>query len=368
MQTGRRKYPNLRVILTSITIILFSVYTLNNSIERLSIINNNKNIFSIISIFISLFTILGLLLRNKNIIKLLSKENFNKVIYIINCIFLYVFVLEFVIMPFIQGFITASGLTKIPDKNDFIGSVAFIIINDGHLFIKGLLITLQLSLLGTIIGFFIALVFVIIRTLPISKKDTELLAFIKNMGIKFVKSYVNIFRGTPMMVQAIIIYYLLPILISKWFNISTDSVEKVMTITISGIIIVSLNTAAYLTEVLRGGVESISKGQLEAARSLGFTYWKSLIYIIIPQAIKNSLPSIINEFIINIKDTSVLNVIGVAELFFRAQDIKHKYFRSYEQFIIAGLIYLIVTLSVSKLLVYIEKSLSLKETPLPSAN
>lgn len=170
------------------------------------------------------------------------------------------------------------------------------------------------------------------------------------------------------MVQAVIIYYLLPMFIASSFNVPQTAVDKIFTITVSGIIIVSLNTTAYLVEVLRGGIEAIDKGQMEAARSLGFTYWGSMFNIILPQAVKNVLPSIINEFIINIKDTSVLNVIAVAELFFVAQDVKMKYYRTYEPFVIAAFIYLFLTLGTSKMLVYVEKKLSLSETPLPSSN
>jgi putative lysine transport system permease protein len=171
-----------------------------------------------------------------------------------------------------------------------------------------------------------------------------------------------------MIVQAVILYYLLPSLLSKYLNVSIDEISKILTITVSGIIIVSLNTTAYLTEVLRGGIEAVDDGQLEAARSLGMPYSKAMVYVVLPQAIKNSLPAICNEFIINIKDTSVLNVIGVAELFFVANEAQFKYYRTYEPFIIVALIYLFLTLTTSKILGLIEKKLNLSAQPLPSSN
>ena len=97
-------------------------------------------------------------------------------------------------------------------------------------------------------------------------------------------------------------------------------------------------------------------------------YWQSMFHIILPQGIKNSLPAIGNEFVINIKDTSVLNVIGVAELFFVAQDAKSRYYRTYEPFIIVAIVYLFLTLTISKILAYIEEFMNLEAKPLPSSN
>ena len=169
------------------------------------------------------------------------------------------------------------------------------------------------------------------------------------------------------MVQAIIIYYFLPGILANIFNIEHAVLNQIFSIGVAGFITVSLNTTAYLTEVLRGGIESLNTGQLEAARSLGMTKTQAYIYVILPQAIKNSLPSIGNEFIINIKDTSVLSVISVMDLFFVIDSINGKN-ASQDGIFIAAIIYLVLTLGISKLLQLIEKRMQLVEKPLPSCN
>ncbi len=170
-----------------------------------------------------------------------------------------------------------------------------------------------------------------------------------------------------MMVQAMIIFYIMPVLISTMFNIDIDVVNNILSIELAAFITVTLNTTAYLTEVLRGGIESLNKGQMEAARSLGMSRTKAMLFVVLPQAIKNSLPSICNEFIINIKDTSVLNVIQVMDLFYIIGYINGKTF-SNDGIYVAAIIYLCLTLGISKLLGKIEKKMNLVNKPLPSSN
>lgn len=350
-------------------VIFFSVKVMKSNLSLRTLITNNSIIaFGLFPLIIS---ILGIISLSFILIKHLNSPYiiiFKKAIWILLLIFSAIYLFDFIIFPFIDSFIVASSLNKIPDKSEFLNSIAYIIIHHYDDFIKGVLATLKLSLIGTVIGLILGLIFVVLRTLKINKKDNEFIAFMKWLGINFTKLYVNVFRGTPMMVQAVIIYYLFPILIARQLGISQESVDLFFTLTVSGIIIVSLNTTAYLTEVLRGGIESIDQGQLEAGRSLGLGYWQTMFHIILPQAIKNVLPAIGNEFIINIKDTSVLNVIGVAELFFVAQDAKYQYFRTYEPFIIVALIYLFLTLTTSKILAYWEKKMNIPSIPLPSSN
>lgn len=368
MLKTKSRFTHIRLFLITSLVIFFGVKTMFINVDRISIVQNARVIFAIIPLLIGFVSIVILAIK---VFKLKEVKNIDKHInylYLVNSIIAIIFIVEYLGLPIIESFINSSTLSKIPTKDNFLDSITYILINHGSQFVRGILMTLLLSLSGTVIGLVLAFFFVIIRTIKINKKDSEVVAFIKTIGIKFVKLYVNIFRGTPMMVQAVIIYYLLPVFIANLFGIPQEAVDKIFTITVSGIIIVSLNTTAYLVEVLRGGIEAIDKGQMEAARSLGFTYWGAMFNIILPQAIKNVLPSIINEFIINIKDTSVLNVIAVAELFFVTQDIKMKYFRTYEPFLISALIYLVLTLGTSKLLVFVEKKLSLSETPLPSSN
>lgn len=125
----------------------------------------------------------------------------------------------------------------------------------------------------------------------------------------------------------------------------------------AGIFIVSINTGAYMAEIVRGGIISIDKGQFEAAHAIGMTHAQTMACIVLPQAIRNILPATSNEFIINIKDTSVLMVIGVTELFFQSKAAAGNNFRYFEVFLVTCVIYLIMTFTITRLLRYFEKKL-----------
>lgn len=277
-------------------------------------------------------------------------------------------VVEYVALPVVAAYLEVRDLPRIPGQERFLASMVYIVVRYWPDFLRGLAVTLRLSLIGTLAGLLLAIVFVFFRTLPVNERDGEITAFSKRTGATLVKTYVNVFRGTPMMVQAVIIYYLFPIALAALFRVSQAAIDRVFTLMTAGLVVVTLNTAAYLTEVLRGGIESVDKGQLEAARSLGMSYWQAMRHVIFLQGIKNALPAICNEFLINIKDTSVLNVIGVAELFFVAQDAKYQYYRTYEPFLIAAVIYLVVTFSTSRLIMALEKRMNLTVRELPSSN
>lgn len=219
---------------------------------------------------------------------------------------------------------------------------------------NGIIKTFYLAFFGTIFGLIFACFLGVIRTIKVNKKDPLLIKCIKRCSNWIIKVYVTLFRGTPMLVQSLIIYYIL----SDLFAISSFD---------AALITVTINTCAYLTEVIRSAIESIDKGQSEAARSLGFSYTKTLLLIVFPQALKNAMSSIGNEFIINIKDTSVLNVIGCAEMYLVLKSVAGKGF--YLETMIAGaLIYLILTYSMTKLLNFIEKKLDVPVVDLPSCN
>lgn len=223
-------------------------------------------------------------------------------------------------------------------------------------FLDGLKVTLLLAIVGTSIGLLIALLFSAIRVININKNDKLLIKVIKYIGLLFVKTYVTIFRGTPMIVQAVIFYYSFYQAGIKWSAFA------------AGLFTISLNTAAYLTEVLRGGITSVDKGQTEAARSIGLSSVKTFIYIVFPQAIKNSFASIGNELIVNIKDSAVLSVITVIDIFSVADSAAGKYFLFIEAMIVAAIIYLILTYSVTKLLQVIEKRLGVETKEIVSSN
>ena len=223
------------------------------------------------------------------------------------------------------------------------------------LFYQGIKLTLGISLIGTIIGLLIACVFGTIRATPINKSDKLITKILKRIANTIINIYVTIFRGTPMMVQAMIIYYGLVGLV-HWSPSQ------------AAIFIVSINTGAYLTEVVKNGILSVDSGQLEAARSLGFSYFKSLYYVIFPQAIKNSMAAIGNEFVINIKDTSVLNVIGCAEMYYVLKISSAENYRFMEQMIVGAIVYLFLTYTITKLLGLIEKKLDAPVQEIKSSN
>ena len=211
-------------------------------------------------------------------------------------------------------------------------------------FLLGAGVTLLISITGTILGSFIGLLIGSVRTIPMPDKGA------KRICLKVVNAlltaYVEFFRGTPMIVQAMVIYYGS----AQGLGINMNPLG-------AALLIVSINTGAYTAEIVRGGIISIDKGQFEAAHAIGMNHMKTMIHVVLPQVIRNILPAIGNEFVINIKDTSVLNVISVSELYFTTKSIAGNNFRYFEAFAVACVIYLIMTLTVTRILRFIEKKL-----------
>ena len=212
-------------------------------------------------------------------------------------------------------------------------------------FLNGALVTILLSFTGTILGLCIGLIFGVIRTAPLSKKG--FIAAIQKVIRFIIAAYVEIFRGTPMIVQSMVIYW----------GYAFANGGKTLDLTVAGILIVSINTGAYLTEIVRGGIDSIDKGQYEGAVSIGMSHSQTMMYVVMPQVMRNILPGVSNEFINNIKDTSVLNVIGVAELYFATGKIIRINFEIFETYLITCIIYLIITFTVTRILRYFERKL-----------
>jgi len=210
--------------------------------------------------------------------------------------------------------------------------------------LNGIGMTLLLASVGTIVGFFIGLAVGIVRTIPTPTTTG------KRWLLKFVNwllsVYIEVFRGTPMMVQAAVIYYG----IAQFWHLNIDR-------TVAALIIVSINTGAYLAEIIRGGIISTPEGQFEAASALGMTHNQRMWHIILPQAIKNCLPSITNEFIVNIKDTSVLSIISVSELFFVGSTIASQTFKFFPTYLTISAIYLALTFTITRIFNLIEKHL-----------
>ena len=199
--------------------------------------------------------------------------------------------------------------------------------------LKGIGMTLLISLVGTLIGLVIGLLTGVVRTTPFSKnKFFRMLHKILN-GI--IACYIEIFRGTPMMVQAMVIYW----------GYAFMNGGQTLPLIPAGIFIVSIN-----------------KGQFEGAYSVGMTHPQAMLHVVIPQVMRNILPSISNEFVINIKDTSVLNVIGVAELYHVAGTIKAMSFQTFQTYLVVCVIYFILTFSVTRLLRLVEKKLQVTDS------
>ncbi|QVK16763.1 amino acid ABC transporter permease [Mycoplasmatota bacterium] len=245
-------------------------------------------------------------------------------------------------------FLTSTEI--IPDS--FIGGLLYILRNYFPMYLDGMKYTLLIALTSTILGLIIAVFIVPIKIQQITGRDTLIQKILKKTGVILATIYVEVLRGTPMIVQSVIIFYGLA---GLGYNLN---------IIICGILIVSINTSAYIIEVLRGSISSIDKGQLEAARSLGMTRSKAMIHIIIPQAIKNSIPAIGNEFVVNIKDTAVLMVISVTELYFITTKVNSIYYRQLEGFVISAGLYLLMTFTTTRILYLVSGYISGSKTKL----
>lgn len=234
----------------------------------------------------------------------------------------------------VMSFIDLVQVSIVSDSNpsDFLSSLVYMTYKSGDFFIRGIEITIALATFGTVIAFFLALLFVFLRIQTFDRVDNDLTRFFKSIGRGFATVYSTVVRGTPMMVQGLLIYY------------------------------------AGFT-VLRGGIESIDPGQAEAARSLGLSQWQAMRKVVFPQGIKNAIPALTNELIINIKDSSVLSVIGVFDLMYATTTVAGVYYRQMEVYCVALVVYLILTLVASRLLEAFGKKLG-AEAPatLPSSN
>ncbi len=253
------------------------------------------------------------------------------------------------------------------NPQDFLGSMIYMMWNGRTMFLTGIWTTVRIALVGTAIAFVLALLMVLLRIQKGARQDSDTERFMKGVGRFFAKIYITVIRGTPMMVQSLIIYYA-GFGILKNTGMSVTEINGVWSCFISGLITVSLNSTAYLAEVLRGGIDAIDAGQNEAARSLGMTNWQAMIKVVFPQAVKNSIPAIGNEFIINIKDSSVLSVIGCYDLMFATTSVVGIYYKALPVYCIAALVYLILTCLSSLIMRAIAKKLDTAAVSLPSSN
>ncbi|WP_024983660.1 amino acid ABC transporter permease [Brevibacillus borstelensis] len=219
-----------------------------------------------------------------------------------------------------------------------------IISENWPMFLRGAGMTLFIALLGTILGAIIGLLIGLIRTIPVPERGAKR-AILKAVNA-ILSTYIEFFRGTPMIVQAMVIYYGSALA----FGVDMDRI-------LAAVFVVSINTGAYMAEIVRGGIISIDKGQFEAAHAIGMNHVQTMMNVVLPQVIRNILPATGNQFVINIKDTSVLNVISVTELYFTTKSIAGNNFRYFESFFVACVMYFIMTLIVTKILRYFERKL-----------
>lgn len=217
----------------------------------------------------------------------------------------------------------------------------------GTSYLKGAGTTLVIALVSTAIGCLIGFIVGIIQTIPEDKQRDSLLKKIVLKIVKIIlKIYVEVFRGTPMIVQAVFIYYGA----AQIFNIQMGMWQ-------SAFLIVSINTGAYMAESVRGGIISVDPGQTEGAKAIGMTHVQAMTNVILPQAFRNILPQIGNNLIINIKDTSVLSIISIVDLFFVHKSVAGALYTYFESAVIVMCMYLIMTLAASKLLRLWEKKM-----------
>ncbi|GFH41509.1 glutamine ABC transporter substrate-binding protein [Lactococcus hodotermopsidis] len=237
------------------------------------------------------------------------------------------------------------ALQEQPDeKVGFWGQVTNILKDNGSDFVQAAGMTLFISILGTFIGTFIGLLIGVFRTTK--KSANRVAAIIQTIVGWIINVYVEVFRGTPMIVQAMVIYYGS----AQFLGISMDK-------TLAALIIVSINTGAYMSEIVRGGIFAVDKGQFEAASALGMNHSQTMVKIVLPQVIRNILPATGNEFVINIKDTSVLNVISITELFFQGNTVAQQNYQYFQTFTIIATIYFILTFTITRILRFVEKKL-----------
>ena len=219
----------------------------------------------------------------------------------------------------------------------------------GGSYVTGIRNTLALALVATVIGCLIGFVCGVLNTIPCAKNDPPVKRFFLGLIRVIVRVYVEVFRGTPMVLQAVFMYYGLP-----YF---TDNAVKFTNIWVAAVLVVSVNTGAYMAESGRGGIISIDPGQTEGAKAIGMNHVQTMTSVILPQALRNIMPQIGNNFIINVKDTSVMFIIGFPDFFAAhraAVGASYLYFPS-ATVEMAG--YLTMTLIASFLLRWVEKKL-----------
>ena len=226
---------------------------------------------------------------------------------------------------------------------DYWARVVYLVTHYSASFLRGAGSTLLIALVGTFVGCLIGFAVGIVQTIPVSKQDNIVKRALLFLVKLILNIYVEVFRGTPMIVQAMFIYFgamqYLGITMGMWF---------------AAFFIVSINTGAYMAETVRGGILSIDPGQTEGAKAIGMTHFQTMMYVIFPQTLRNIIPQIGNNLIINIKDSCVLSVIGVAELLYKTKSAAGALYMNFETYTITMIVYFIMTFTCSRILRWLE--------------
>ncbi len=213
----------------------------------------------------------------------------------------------------------------------------------GNMLLTAMGRTLLLAFLGLVFACILGMIF-------------GLLSVLKNKACNIIANiFVFVIRGVPMIVLAFFIYFGIPYLINTILGVGGGFTLSALQ---AGTICLALNCGAYMAEIIRAGIQSVDIGQMEAGRSLGLPYWKTMRKIILPQAIRTMIPSIINQFIITVKDTSILSVIGFPELVLAAKQVQANTFKAFETWAIVGIMYLIVITILSYLAKLVERRMN----------
>ena len=218
----------------------------------------------------------------------------------------------------------------------------------GTVYLNGIANTLILATVSTLIGCVIGFFCGILQTIPCGPNENIIKRVLLKIVRIVIRAYVEVFRGTPMILQAVFIFYGLP----YFFGVSFKDIWTV------SIIVVSVNTGAYMAESVRGGIMSIDPGQFEGAKAIGMNHWQTMLYVILPQTLRNIMPQIGNNYIINVKDTSVMFIIGFSDFFAVHKMVSGAVFKYFPSAFMEMIGYLCLTLLASFLLRKLEKKLA----------
>jgi putative lysine transport system permease protein len=242
--------------------------------------------------------------------------------------------------------------------------ISYLLSHYWKFFLYGTLSTIVLSIIGTVGGLFLGIFLAFGERIDIKKEWPFFKKAWRHLVRGLCRFYSLLVRGTPMMVQAMIFKYGSQALGVNWNSIA-PGVETFDGWFYAGLIVITFNTAAYMGEIVKSGLNGIDRGQMEGAASLGLSPFQTLFLVSLPQAIRNSIPTIGNEWVINIKDSSVLNVIGVTELYFMSGQAANKNYMFMASYLIIAVIYLLLTLGTTLILKLTEKKMDGEKLSIP---